>query len=196
MACRFTWLSGLLFDEYRKRQTAEGFTWGTKVPRLSTVVLHHRPQQQQQQHNAQHRSDESLHRTDQAANGQCGWGRGEGSPFTTTRCLRKGSVPAVEQRRFFLRGQVQPGTLCPTCGKGHPAKEYLAFQMTSPRPFLTDCGSGNKDVPCTVLPFMVISCIHTFASVPSAPKISFHGILSVRRCEEIALRQISFRYKI
>ena len=32
MACRFTWLSGLLFDEYRKRQTAEGFTWGTEVP--------------------------------------------------------------------------------------------------------------------------------------------------------------------
>ena len=30
MACRFTWLSGLLFDEYRKRQTAEGFTWGDK----------------------------------------------------------------------------------------------------------------------------------------------------------------------
>ena len=69
MACRFTWLSGLLFDEYRKRQTAEGFTWGTEVPSLSTVVLHHRPQQQQ--HNAQHR-------TDQAANGREGWGWGVG----------------------------------------------------------------------------------------------------------------------
>ena len=32
MACRFTWLSGLLFDEYRKRQTAEGFTWGQRCP--------------------------------------------------------------------------------------------------------------------------------------------------------------------
>ena len=98
MACPFTWLSGLLFDEYRKRQTADGFTWGTEVPRLSTVVLHYRPQQQQQQqqHNAQHR-------TNQAANGQRGQGRGEGSPFTTTRCLREGSVPAVEQRRLFLQ---------------------------------------------------------------------------------------------
>ena len=121
MACPFTWLSGLLFDEYRKRQTAEGFTWGTEVPRLSTVVLHHRPQQQQQQHNAQHR-------TDQEANGQRGQGRGEGSPFTTTRCLREGSVPAVEQRRLFLRGQVQPGTSCTTCGKGHPAKEHLDWR--------------------------------------------------------------------
>ena len=96
MACRFTWLSGLLFDEYRKRQTAEGFTWGTEVPRLSTVVLHRRPQQQQQ-HNAQHR-------TDQAANGQEGRGWGEG--FTTARCLRKEAVPAVEQRLSYLRGRV------------------------------------------------------------------------------------------
>ena len=126
MACRFTWLSGLLFDEYRKRQTAEGFTWGTKVPRLSTVVLHHRPQQQQQ-HNA-------PRRTNQAANGQSG-GDGEHgdsahdhsvTALTTTRCLRKGAVPAVEQRRLFLRGQVKPGTSCTTCGKGHPAEEHLA----------------------------------------------------------------------
>ena len=67
-----------------------------EVPRLSTVVLHRRPQQQQQ-HNAQHR-------TDQAANGQEGRGWGEG--FTTARCLRKEAVPAVEQRLSYLRGRV------------------------------------------------------------------------------------------
>ena len=117
MACRFTWLSGLLFDEYRKRQTAEGFTWGTEMPRLSTVVLHHPPQQQQ--HNAH------VAPTKQPTDKAEGVG-GTGTAITTTRCLRKGAVPAVEQRRLFLRGQVQPGTSCTTGGKGHPAEEHLA----------------------------------------------------------------------
>ena len=43
---------------------------------------------------------------------------------------------------------------------------------TSPRPFLTDCGSGNEDTPGTVRPFTVISCMHTFSSVLSAQKIT------------------------
>ena len=115
MACRFTWLSGLLFDEYRKRQTAEGFTWGTEVCLHSSFIT------------GLSSSSTTLHvaPTRQPTDKAAGVG-GTGTPFTTTRCLRKGSVPAVEQRRLFLRGQVQHGTSCTTCGKGHPAKEHLA----------------------------------------------------------------------
>jgi hypothetical protein len=48
MACRFTWQSVLVFDdEYRTRQAASDFAWGTDAPHLSTVVLRDRPQQQQ-----------------------------------------------------------------------------------------------------------------------------------------------------
>ena len=92
MACRFTWLSGLLFDEYRKRQTADGFTWGTEVPRLSTVVLHHRPQQQQ--HNA-------PRRTDQAANGQSGGGGGHGVTFHD-HSVSQGGICACSGTEAFV----------------------------------------------------------------------------------------------
>ena len=43
LACRFTWTSVLLFDEeYRQRQAAVGFPWGTEAPHLSTVLLRDR----------------------------------------------------------------------------------------------------------------------------------------------------------
>ena len=115
MACRFTWLSGLLFDEYRKRQTAEGFTWGTEMPRLSTVVLHHQPQQQQE-HNAQHR-------TNQAANGQRGWGRGTGGQPS-----RPLDASGRELCLQWNRGVCSYGDRCnlehhaPPVGKGIPPK--------------------------------------------------------------------------
>ena len=45
LACRFTWTSVLLFDEeYRQRQAAVGFPWGTEAPHLSTVLLRDRQQ--------------------------------------------------------------------------------------------------------------------------------------------------------
>ena len=45
LACRFTWTSVLLFDEeYRQRQAAVGFPWGTEAPYLSTVLLRDRQQ--------------------------------------------------------------------------------------------------------------------------------------------------------
>ena len=45
MACRFIWISVLFFDEeYRQRQAAMGFPWGTEAPHLSTVLLPDRHQ--------------------------------------------------------------------------------------------------------------------------------------------------------
>ena len=122
MACRFTWLSGLLFGEYRKRQTAEGFPWGTEVPRLSTVVLHHRlQQQQQQQHNAQHR-------TDQAANGQRGWGGGGWRGGAGEQRSRPLGTSGRELCLQWNRGICSDGDRCslehhaPPVGKGIPPK--------------------------------------------------------------------------
>jgi len=43
LACRFAWQSVLLFDEeYRQRQAAGDFEWGTDAPHLSTVILRDR----------------------------------------------------------------------------------------------------------------------------------------------------------
>ena len=40
---RFTWQSVLIFDdEYRQREAAEKFAWGTDAPHLATVVLRDR----------------------------------------------------------------------------------------------------------------------------------------------------------
>ena len=103
----------------------------------------------------------ALHQPGSQRTTGLGEGEGGGSPFTTARCLRKGAVPAVEQRPLFLRGQVQPGKSCTTCGNGGPAKEHLAWRR------------GH------VSELTVVS-----------------SILRVRHCEEIALLQISFRYKI
>ena len=53
LAARFTWQSVLVFDdEYRVRQAAQGFPWGTDAPHLSTVVLRDRALQQANNSNA------------------------------------------------------------------------------------------------------------------------------------------------
>jgi hypothetical protein len=44
LAARFTWTSVVAFDdEYRQRQAAQKFKWGTPAPHLSTVVLREKP---------------------------------------------------------------------------------------------------------------------------------------------------------
>jgi len=50
--------------------------------------------------------------------------------------------------------------------------ELTVPRRASPRPFLTDCGSGNEDAPGSLLPFTVIACMHTFSPALSAQKIT------------------------
>ena len=45
LACRFTWMYALLFEEeYRQHHAAVGFPWGTEAPHLSTILLRDRQQ--------------------------------------------------------------------------------------------------------------------------------------------------------
>ena len=54
--------------------------------------------------------------------------------------------------------------------------------MSKPTALLTNCGSENEDAPGTVLPFPVISCMHTFIT-----SLSFHSILSVTHIHTLAI---------
>ena len=110
MACRFTRLSVLNFDdEYRKRQAAEGFAWGTEAPHLSTVVLRDRPPQLQQY---------GQRRTSQAANGQVGQRSRPLGASGRELCLQW-------NRGFCSYGaRCNFEHSCTTCGKGHPSKDH------------------------------------------------------------------------
>ena len=105
MACRFTWLSVLHFDEeYRQRQAAQGFAWGTEAPHLSTVTLRDRP-----------------------AHSQVGLRRGGDKERQAGRDYFRqwnaGSCSYGAKCRF--------DHLCSTCGKDHPARDHAVAATTA-----------------------------------------------------------------
>ena len=108
MACRFTWLSVLHFDEeYRQRQAAQGFAWGTEAPHLSTVTLRDRP-----------------------AHSQVGLRRGGDKE-------RQAGALGRDYCRQWNAGSCSYGAkcrfdhLCSTCGKDHPARDHAVAATTA-----------------------------------------------------------------
>ena len=106
LGSRYTWQSVLTFDdEYRQRQAANGFPWGTEAPHLATVVL--RDRVTQQQHPPQRK----------AAGGNDRRPRPTG-PAGKEVCMQ------------YNRGACTFGTrcvfehVCATCFKDHPARDH------------------------------------------------------------------------
>jgi len=113
LAARFTWQSVLVFDdEYRQRQAAEGFPWGTDAPHLSTVVL-------------RDRAAAAPVATNTARQKGGRSGQRPVGPSGREVCLQ------------YNRGQCMYGArcrmehVCATCGKEHPAREHRDDLPTS-----------------------------------------------------------------
>ena len=113
LGCRFTWHSVLLFDEeYRQRQTAEGFPWGTDAPHLATVVLRDRA-------------------STTTAGGKPKSGGG-GNNSNGQRPRRPVGPTGKEVCMQYNRGACTYGLrcvydhACSSCGKDHPATQHPA----------------------------------------------------------------------
>ena len=108
MACRFTWLSVLLFDdEYRQRQAAEDFKWGTDAPHLSTVTLRDRAS-----------TGTPVARRGGASGNQRGGSAASGREYC--RQWNRGAC-SYGQRCNYEHA-------CSTCGKDHAAKDHTNQQ--------------------------------------------------------------------
>lgn len=109
LGCRFTWQSVLIFDdEYRQRQAADKFPWGTEAPHLATVVLRDRTAPATTKKPGSGGGNNSGHR--QRPTG----------PGGKEVCLQfnKGSC-AYGPRCIFEHA-------CSSCGKDHPATQHSA----------------------------------------------------------------------